>query len=93
MKKMLYVSLLVFAFCTTVAYAGLLDNVMKSIGGSTKQEPNNDTVVNGLKEALSIGTEKAVKNVSQTDGFFGNKMIKILMPEKIQKVADVLSKV
>jgi hypothetical protein len=93
MKRIIYAVLLVFVFCTTVAYAGLLDNVMKSVGGSTKQEPNNDTVVSGLKEALSIGTENAVRDVSQTNGYFGSKMIKILMPDKIQKVADVLSKV
>ncbi|HSG06066.1 MAG TPA: DUF4197 domain-containing protein, partial [Nitrospiria bacterium] len=50
-------------------------------------------VVGGLKEALTIGTGNAVNLVSVTDGYFANQAIKILMPEKIQKVADVLSKV
>lgn len=95
MKKIVCTVLLVFIFCTAAAYAGILDNVMKGIGSPAGKGSNvdNDTAIRGLKEALSIGTEKAVKNVSQTDGFFGNKMIKILMPEKIQKVANVLSKV
>jgi hypothetical protein len=66
---------------------------MKGLGGPATKETDNDTVVSGLKEALSIGTENAVKNVSQVDGYFANKMIKILMPEKIQTVANVLSKV
>jgi uncharacterized protein YidB (DUF937 family) len=68
-----------------------LDDVMKGVGGATKTgATDNATAASGLKEALSIGTENAVKNVSQLDGYFGNTMIKILMPEKIQKVADVL---
>ena len=93
MKKSAYAVLVLFVCCTTAASAGLLDTFMKSIGSPSGEGPNNDTVISGLKEALSIGTENAVKNVSRTDGYFGNKMIKVLMPDKIQKVADVLSKV
>ena len=93
MKRIMYAVLLVFVFSTTAVYAGLLDTVIKGVGSPASGGISNDTAVSGLKEALSIGTENAVKNVSQTDGYFGNKMIKVLMPEKIQKVADVLSKV
>lgn len=93
MKRIICKVLLVFVFYTTAAHAGILDNFMKNIGSPANEGPNNSTVVSGLKEALSIGTENAVKHVSQTDGFFGNKMIKIFMPEKIQEVANVLSKV
>jgi RNA binding exosome subunit len=93
MKRVLYAVLLLVVFCSATAYAGLLNDVMKSFGGRAGGGPDNDTVVSGLKEALAIGTENAVKNVSQVDGYFGNKMIKVLMPEKIQQVADVLRKV
>lgn len=94
MKKIFFLSFVVsLLFSTTVINAGLLDDVMKNIGGSSKGEPDDSTIISGLKEALSIGTEKAVKNVSQVDGYFGNQAIKILMPEKIQKVADILRKV
>ena len=93
MKRIMYAVLLVFVFSTTAVYAGLLDTAIKGVGSPASEGISNDTAVSGLKEALSIGTENAVKNVSQTDGYFGNKMIKVLMPEKIQKVADVLSKV
>ncbi len=93
MKRLVYAVLLCFVFCTAAAHAGFLDTFMKSIGGPATGEPDNDTVVSGLKEALSLGTKNAVSNVSQVDGYFGNKMIKILMPEKIQTVANVLGKV
>jgi hypothetical protein len=74
-------------------YAGMFDTIIKGIGSSSQQGPDDSTVISGLKEALSIGTEKAVKNVSQLDGYFGNEAIKILMPEKIQKVANMLRQV
>ena len=32
MKRIIYTVLLVFVFCLTAAYAGMLDNVMKGIG-------------------------------------------------------------
>jgi RNA binding exosome subunit len=93
MRKLSFLILFVFALSVPMSYAGFLDNIFKDIGGIRQGGPDNDTIISGLKEALSIGTDKAVKNVSQVDGYFGNKMIKILMPEKIQNVADVLSKV
>ncbi len=93
MRKTIYFILVVFLCSTTLTHAGLLDNVMKSIGTSSKGEADDGTIASGLKEALSIGTEKAVNNVSQVNGYFDNQMIKILMPETIQKVAEVLRKV
>ena len=84
--------LLILAFSSTPAYAGLAD-VMKGLGGAQKGGPDEGTTASGLKEALSIGTEKAVSNVSRVDGYFGNQAIKILMPENIQKVGNVLRKI
>jgi len=79
-------------------FAGILDDVVRDMGGATKERsasggPDDNTIISGLKEALSVGTENAVGNVSKIDGYFVNRMIKILMPEKIQNVADVLSHV
>lgn len=93
MKRICFLILIMSLFLTTLTHAGLLDDVMKNIGGPNKGESDDSTIISGLKEALSIGTDKAVKNVSQVDGYFGNQIIKILMPEKIQKVADILRKV
>jgi hypothetical protein len=50
-------------------------------------------IVKGLKEALATGTEKAVAAVSRPDGYFRNQLIKILLPRKIQQVADVAAQV
>ena len=93
MKRLSFLIIAILLFFPTMTPAGLLDDVMKTLGGSSRGGPDDSTVISGLKEALSIGTDNAVKNVSQVDGYFGNQAIKILMPEKIQKVADILQKI
>jgi hypothetical protein len=93
MRKIFCFILAVLLCSTTLAYAGLWDDLMKGIGISSKGESDDGTIASGLKEALTVGTEKAVSNVSRLDGYFGNQMIKILMPDKIRNVADVLGKV
>jgi hypothetical protein len=40
----------------------------------------------GLKEALKVGTENAVNLTGRTNGYLGNKAIKILMPKELQVV-------
>lgn len=93
MKKIFLIAFILF-IAVSSASAGFLDDLLKGFGSRPSTEGlDNSTIISGLKEALSIGTEKAVKNVSQIDGYFGNEVIKILMPEKIQKVADVLKTV
>jgi len=47
------------------------------------------TSASGIKEALAIGTERAVKSLSKVNGYFGNAAVKILMPPKLQQVAEV----
>jgi hypothetical protein len=73
-----------------------LDDIMQGMGTSPKSgaagssaAPDDKTTASGIKEALAVGTETAVKNLSQTDGYFGNQAVKILMPSNIQKVADM----
>ncbi len=93
MKKIVLMILAVIVCFAVLSHAGMFDSLFKGAGSSRSQGPDDNTVASGLKEALSIGTENAVKSVSRTDGYFGNKAIKILMPENIQKVADVMKKV
>ncbi len=76
-----------------VSCGGLVDEVMKGAGLKTQKGLSTDTIIKGLKEALSVGTDNAVTQVSQLDGYLGNEAIKILIPEKIQKATDMLKKV
>lgn len=76
--------------------AGFMDKLQKTFQPSAASSAgvgDAATIAKGLKEALAVGTERAVKEVSRTDGYFGNQMIKILLPDKVRTVAEVLKKV
>lgn len=92
LKRAALASLLVIFLSASVGRAGFLDDLLGSLEPAV-QGTSEDTAISGLKEALSTGTVNAVMSVSQLDGYLGNQMVKILMPEKIKMVADTLAKV
>ena len=92
MKRALCLMAFLMIVAAPPVQAGVMDDLLKGTGLEKTAGPGNDQIVAGLKEALSIGTGNAVGATSKTDGYFGNKAIKILMPKKIEKVADVLGK-
>jgi hypothetical protein len=48
------------------------------------------TPSDGLREALRVGTDRAVGSVGRLDGYLGNPDIKIPVPEKLRKVEKAL---
>lgn len=50
----------------------------------------NAEIGSGLKQALDMGISKQVTKLTQTDGFFKNELVKILLPEELQKVDKTL---
>jgi hypothetical protein len=84
------------AFLLGIAHSGfaaslsdMAKEAQKAFGGSAGGL-SNDEITAGLKEALQVGTEKAVGLVSQPDGFYQNPAIKIPLPESVQKVEKLL---
>jgi len=47
-------------------------------------------IVNGLREALSVGAKNAGARLHVANGFFGNSLIKVVMPPEAQKVESAL---
>ena len=47
-------------------------------------------LVAGLKEALEVGTTQAVARTSAVDGFLGNDLIRIPLPDSLQTMASGL---
>src|SRR5260221_492284 len=74
------IALAAAVLATAPARTGILH---KLLGGSG---PSDDKIAAGLKEALAIGTANAVALTGKPDGFFKNEAIKILMPEKLQRL-------
>jgi hypothetical protein len=56
-------------------------------------EQGNIDIAGGLKEALNNGITKQVTKLTATDGFYKNQMVKILLPEELQKVDSGLRKI
>lgn len=48
------------------------------------------TIANGLRQALEFGIDKQVSKLTQTDGFYKNELVKIMLPEELQKVDKTL---
>jgi hypothetical protein len=103
MKNIVSVLMLVLLLGGT-ARADLLDKAkeyldkgkQKASGGASPQGGSGldeQTVASGLKEALTIGSRKAVEAVAKQDGYFGNAKIKIPLPDKIRKSEKMLRKV
>jgi len=94
-----------FFYCAT-SQAGWQDGLLKQAEGYINKGDNNTSIANttstaasnlnisdissGLKQALDIGINKAVQLLGKEGGFLGDKAVKILMPEKLQKVDKFL---
>jgi hypothetical protein len=48
------------------------------------------TIADGLREALRVGSERAVGKVSAVDGFLANELIRIAVPEELDKMTSAL---
>ena len=97
MKRRLAILAGTLVACMASAQMPKLDDIMKELGkqpktpadGSGIGASDEKTNAAGIKEALAVGTERAVTSLSRENGYFGNAAVKILMPSSIQKVADV----
>jgi len=59
-------------------------------GGSSISNLTSGDIASGLKQALQVGAQNAGKQLSSLNGYFGNQLIKILVPPEAQKVTDRL---
>jgi hypothetical protein len=88
-KTVVIVMLILFVLPAPLS-AGFLDDLLKQVEKATSSGLDEETIISGLKEALEVGTGNAVNDVSKINGYYRNEFIKILMPEKIKKVADIM---
>ncbi len=85
MKRLLIPVLLMMAACSPQD----LQNVLGAAGGQPGL--SNEEVISGLKEALRVGTERAVSSTGTANGFWGNPLIRIPFPEEAIKVKNTLT--
>lgn len=85
MKTVTRFVLLIFPFvaCASASLAQL-EEITKGLGLGKQSTLSDSKVGSGLKEALQVGANNAVKLTSKRDGYFGNQAIKILLPKNLQ---------
>lgn len=62
-----------------------VEQISKGLGLGDNSGLSTEQIVGGLKDALEVGTDNTVSLTGQVDGYFQNEVIKILMPEELQK--------
>jgi hypothetical protein len=87
--------LFLFAFISIISFSGCetAKSIMDSVGTSGNGSLSNAEVVQGLKEALKVGTDSATFHLGLLNGFYKDDMIKILMPPEAQNVEKTLRSV
>lgn len=80
-------------------WKGVLKDATKKVttaaggAGTGKGSLSEGEITAGLKEALRVGTQNATGKVSAVNGFFGNQLIKVLMPPEAKKIETALRSV
>lgn len=92
MKKKIFVlsSFLLLTGCAE------LQTVMQNLPNNIEQENGGLSsldISNGLKQALELGVSQGVDLLSKKNGYYDNNLVKILLPEQLQKVDKTLRQI
>ena len=85
MKKICILSSIIILFSFTGC-----DTARSILNSAGNGNLSNQEVVQGLKEALQVGTDSATYHLGLLNGFYKDDMIRILMPPEAQKVEKTL---
>ena len=92
MKKKIFVlsSFLLLTGCAELqtVIQNLPNNIEQGNGGLSSLD-----ISNGLKQALELGVSQGVDLLSKKNGYYDNNLVKILLPEQLQKVDKTLRQI
>jgi hypothetical protein len=99
MKKIIIFSLFLFAAALVSAQNDTnqsLNGMFKKAGsifgkkssGTSASNLSTSDIVDGLKQALSLGAQKSGDKLSAKDGFFKDAAVKILLPQQVRDVEN-----
>lgn len=85
MKRITLLALLSFG-CAGLEGLPLDPSLLPSAGGT----PDESTVIAGLRQALEVGAQRSVDQVGRADGYLGNPLIRIPVPESLENMTKGL---
>jgi len=86
-RQLLYIAFTVVLLSGCAELNSLIQSAPKEIPLSESE------VIDGLKEALITGTNNASSLLSAVDGYYGDELVKILLPEEASVITDNLAKI
>ncbi|WP_369971887.1 DUF4197 domain-containing protein [Psychroserpens sp. XS_ASV72] len=78
--------ILVFILLFNLTACAELQDVVNNLPQQGGNVLSNADIAAGLRQALDKGIDKQVSKLTQKDGFFKNELVKILLPDELQKV-------
>lgn len=88
MFKRIFALLIIFNLTACAELQQVVDSLPQS-----ESILSNADIASGLRQALDVGIDKQVSKLTQEDGFFKNELVKIVLPEELQKVDEALRKI
>lgn len=84
-----------FLSAVLLVVPGACANLPQGMGGLAggASALDDGTIADGLREALRVGSERATSKTSSIDGFLRNKLIRIAMPDELDKMTSALRKI
>ncbi len=84
MKKLFAITLIILSLNS----CDILQDFVKEIPVNEETPLTEQEVINGLKQALEIGSDSAITKVTAKNGFFKDNAIKILLPPEAKVIMD-----
>jgi hypothetical protein len=71
-----------------------LERALQQLGGSRRSggRLSQADATGGIKEALAQGVDRSIRQLGRPDGFFRDAAVKILVPDRIEQLADLARK-
>ncbi len=102
MKKNIICTSIILSYTLTFGFD--LESIAKDVIGNTTKNSatttessisnlSDSTVSNGLKNALKVGVNYAVKTLGSENGYLNSSLVKIPLPENLQKAETLIRKV
>ena len=82
-----YLKSILFTIFITLSACAELQQVVNTLPSGTL---TNADIASGLKQALDKGIDQQVKKLTLEDGFYKNNLVKIGLPDELQKVDKAL---